>query len=762
MSSERLCIMDDVDRKTFLKLAQQGDVRALADKLDRNPTLRYAISTTKGYNAVHFAAMAGNIKLIEFLAHNGFDLEHPSPNGVTPIQVALEYKRLNAARRIQQLRDLARKQNASSEKTARTHDSQPHGGHLAEPSSSSRAVDSRQAIEESLPSSNLTHEDSSRKSHSAPFVPDAMRQKTEKEESAPSQTHELLQTETIDDSPPANSQQNSDTTGRYVNSTHCLDVANREAAQQALAAGERAIGSGNWDKALRLLSKAETLQPDCPTIAVALAEARALYREQHPQGEGDKYVSVPHRQQKPDVSSLPPNGKQQQSSRSSSEPQTSEEYKDTTTTASTTPTNNRNAAPRSSGYLWAVLMILCHFTLRVLGMLVRPLIRASRSVYSILNSFWEKLPPLGGDFQTRESILYLVYYWKARLRWPLRLILAMFAALLAWAYPWHAYAVLVLAASVAAIVFTPVAPWSGYGIGRVKASMCAAFLCGLCALLPKISATALAGTITGGIAYGISVRAGGIAATVIAALVYYPTLCSLLMGVAAWILFLLVLPKICIFFTEFGILTYFYPFGGPFLHVLLLGGLVSYDSPGLSIPIFFFLILLYYFTRITIGVLGLVITWLCIPLLRATKQRFSTLLSRPYGSPPDVLPVRVASSEAALAAVSVAKDHYEVLNSHRSSSTQELKERYRRLSLYLHPDKNADEAAASALLRVSGAWEVLQDCRRRADYDAELDGFGLVEDDVAESEVGAGSVRVPEVNEGPPGVRKRRAKGVRK
>ena len=67
-------------------------------------------------------------------------------------------------------------------------------------------------------------------------------------------------------------------------------------------------------------------------------------------------------------------------------------------------------------------------------------------------------------------------------------------------------------------------------------------------------------------------------------------------------------------------------------------------------------------------------------------------------------------------------DHYEALGVRREATKDEIKDAFRRLALSLHPDKHAASSEAerrSATLRfkrVSEAYDVLRDDRRRADY----------------------------------------------
>ena len=113
-------------RLDFLKATQAGALDQVQKMFAADPSMLEARSTSKGYSAVschsilpvtpltltarplsrqmHFAAMGGSLSLIEWLVAQGLPTEIESPSGVSPIQVALEYKRLPAARLLQQLR----------------------------------------------------------------------------------------------------------------------------------------------------------------------------------------------------------------------------------------------------------------------------------------------------------------------------------------------------------------------------------------------------------------------------------------------------------------------------------------------------------------------------------------------------------------------------------------------------------------------------------------------------------------------------------
>ena len=64
------------------------------------------------------------------------------------------------------------------------------------------------------------------------------------------------------------------------------------------------------------------------------------------------------------------------------------------------------------------------------------------------------------------------------------------------------------------------------------------------------------------------------------------------------------------------------------------------------------------------------------------------------------------------------RDYYEVLGVSKSSSADELKKAYRKLAMQYHPDRNANNPAATEKFKeLSEAYEVLSDERRRRQYD---------------------------------------------
>jgi len=64
------------------------------------------------------------------------------------------------------------------------------------------------------------------------------------------------------------------------------------------------------------------------------------------------------------------------------------------------------------------------------------------------------------------------------------------------------------------------------------------------------------------------------------------------------------------------------------------------------------------------------------------------------------------------------RDYYEVLETSRGASADDLKRAYRRLAMKHHPDQNPDDPSAAERFReVTEAYQVLSDPRRRASYD---------------------------------------------
>jgi hypothetical protein len=94
--------------KEFLKAAQAGAQVEMAQMLTAHPSVLSARSTSKGYTAMHYAAMSGALPVLDWLAANGLapdTLSTPADGSapLTPAQVADEYKRDLAANRVRML-----------------------------------------------------------------------------------------------------------------------------------------------------------------------------------------------------------------------------------------------------------------------------------------------------------------------------------------------------------------------------------------------------------------------------------------------------------------------------------------------------------------------------------------------------------------------------------------------------------------------------------------------------------------------------------
>ncbi len=66
----------------------------------------------------------------------------------------------------------------------------------------------------------------------------------------------------------------------------------------------------------------------------------------------------------------------------------------------------------------------------------------------------------------------------------------------------------------------------------------------------------------------------------------------------------------------------------------------------------------------------------------------------------------------------MAKDYYKTLGISETSTQEEIKKVYRKLALQYHPDKNqGDKKTETKFKEISGAYYVLSDPKRRAEYD---------------------------------------------
>ena len=88
--------------KQFLRAAQAGALVEMGMLLSQHPSLLQARSSTKGYSAMHYAAMAGATQALDWLvqqglAPDGLSSQVDESQPTTPEEVATEYKREGAA-----------------------------------------------------------------------------------------------------------------------------------------------------------------------------------------------------------------------------------------------------------------------------------------------------------------------------------------------------------------------------------------------------------------------------------------------------------------------------------------------------------------------------------------------------------------------------------------------------------------------------------------------------------------------------------------
>ena len=70
------------------------------------------------------------------------------------------------------------------------------------------------------------------------------------------------------------------------------------------------------------------------------------------------------------------------------------------------------------------------------------------------------------------------------------------------------------------------------------------------------------------------------------------------------------------------------------------------------------------------------------------------------------------------------KDYYDVLNTDKKATQQQIKEAYRKLALEYHPDRNQDPAATLKMKEVNEAYAVLSNTEKRQEYDALEQAYG--------------------------------------
>ena len=67
--------------------------------------------------------------------------------------------------------------------------------------------------------------------------------------------------------------------------------------------------------------------------------------------------------------------------------------------------------------------------------------------------------------------------------------------------------------------------------------------------------------------------------------------------------------------------------------------------------------------------------------------------------------------------MSAKRDYYEVLGVSKSSSTDEIKQQYRKLALKFHPDRNKSSESGEHFKEISEAYAVLSDTEKKQLYD---------------------------------------------
>lgn len=78
---------------------------------------------------------------------------------------------------------------------------------------------------------------------------------------------------------------------------------------------------------------------------------------------------------------------------------------------------------------------------------------------------------------------------------------------------------------------------------------------------------------------------------------------------------------------------------------------------------------------------------------------------------------KAASESDAVRRIKTARTYYEILSVSQTVTENELKKAYRKASLRVHPDKNSEPGAVEAFQKVTDAFNVLSDARKREIYD---------------------------------------------
>ena len=66
-------------------------------------------------------------------------------------------------------------------------------------------------------------------------------------------------------------------------------------------------------------------------------------------------------------------------------------------------------------------------------------------------------------------------------------------------------------------------------------------------------------------------------------------------------------------------------------------------------------------------------------------------------------------------------NYYEILGANRTDTLEEIKQKYKDLSLKFHPDKAKSALSEDMMKKVNEAYAVLRDVDKRRQYDSELD-----------------------------------------
>ena len=255
------------ESKAFLRACQQGQIADAKALLAAHPSVLDTRSTSKGYTAMHYAAMGGVVAVVEWLSEVGMDVSVENPEGVTPLQVALEYKRLTVARRLQQLRDAHKKSPAPAAAIQAPPQLQPPPQPAVPPAEPSRAQARASAVASPHSPSAAAASSTAAAVAAEPSAPSAAATTAA---SLPATSTSSISASSSSSSAAADPPE--------------LTFANREAAAQALDAGTTALRNGDLQRAVRLLRKAKALNPHDATATESLREAEreiaAVLREQ--------------------------------------------------------------------------------------------------------------------------------------------------------------------------------------------------------------------------------------------------------------------------------------------------------------------------------------------------------------------------------------------------------------------------------------------------------------------------------------------------